>query len=198
PIFESAIALAGEHLSVYQLTIETGTAFAPAHARGDFVLPDEETQAALYETTVARLEAAGLLAYEISNHARPGTECRHNLVYWRYHEYVGVGPGAHGRVVVDGKRHATSTERRPESWLMRVEANGHGIVSDEVLTRAEQADEYLLMGLRLAEGIDPLRYAAFSGHPLDAARIATLGAEGMIESSPDGRLRVTRAGFPVL
>ena len=115
-------------------------------------------------------------AYEISNHARPGAECRHNLVYWRYHEYAGIGPGAHGRLVVDGKRHATSTEKRPESWLMRVEANGHGVVSDEPLTRGEQADEFLLMGLRLAEGIDPARYAAFAGHPLDAARIAMLDA----------------------
>ena len=100
--------------------------------------------------------------------------------------------------MVDGKRYATSTEKRPESWLMRVEANGHGVVSDEPLTRGEQADEFLLMGLRLAEGIHPERYAAFAGHPLDAARIATLDAQGMVEATPDGRLRVTRAGFPVL
>jgi oxygen-independent coproporphyrinogen-3 oxidase len=129
---------------------------------------------------------------------RAGAECRHNLVYWRYHEYAGIGPGAHGRLVVDGARRAISTEKRPEAWLMRVEANGHGIVTDETLTRTEQADEYLLMGLRLAEGIDPARYAAFAGQPLDPARIAALGAEGMVEATPDGRLRVTRAGFPVL
>src|SRR4051794_12951605 len=128
---------------------------------------------------------------------RAGAECRHNLVYWRYHEYAGIGPGAHGRLLIDGTRHATATEKRPESWLMRVEANGHGVVTDETLTRSEQADEYLLMGLRLTEGIDPQRYAAFSGHALDEARIAALGAEGMIETL-NGRLRVTRAGFPVL
>src|SRR5205807_694520 len=113
-------------------------------------------------------------------------------------EYAGVGPGAHGRLLVEGQRHATATEKRREAWLMRVEANGHGVVIDETLTRAEQADEYLLMGLRLAEGIDPERYAAFAGRPLDESRIAVLGAEGMVESTRDGHLRVTRAGFPVL
>ena len=142
-----------------------------------------------------RARAAGLRDFKPR---AAGAECRHNLVYWRYHEYAGIGPGAHGRLMIDGARHATATEKRPESWLMRVEANGHGLVTDETLTRVEQADEYLLMGLRLAEGIDPQRYAAFSGHPLDEARIAALGAEGMVERTPDGRLRVTRAGFPVL
>src|SRR5690348_1703472 len=120
---DGAIALAGEHLSVYQLTIEAGTAFAPAHARGDFVLPDEETQAALYEITVARLEAAGLPAYEISNHARPGAECRHNLVYCRYQDYLGIGPGAHGRVSGSDGRMATQQRRSPEAWLAAVEEN---------------------------------------------------------------------------
>jgi oxygen-independent coproporphyrinogen-3 oxidase len=195
---ERAIDEAAEHLSLYQLTIEQDTPFAALHASGKLKTPDDDQARALYDVTQDVAAARGLPAYEISNHARPGAECRHNLVYWRYHEYAGIGPGAHGRLVVDGKRQATSTERRPESWLMRVETNGHGVVGDEVLTRGEQADEFLLMGLRLAEGIDPARYAAFAGHPLDAARIAMLDREGMVEATPDGRLRVTRAGFPVL
>jgi oxygen-independent coproporphyrinogen-3 oxidase len=193
-----AIDEAAEHLSLYQLTIEADTPFAALHAAGKLAVPDDEHARALFDVTQDVTAARGLPAYEISNHARTGAECRHNLVYWRYHEYAGIGPGAHGRLIIDGKRHATSTERRPESWLMRVEANGHGLVADEMLTLSEQADEYLLMGLRLAEGIDPQRYAAFSGHPLDEARIAALGAEGMVEQTPDGRLRVTPAGFPVL
>ena len=192
-----AIDEAAEHLSLYQLTIEQDTPFAALHAAGKLVIPDDDNARALYDVTQEVAGARGLPAYEISNHARAGAECRHNLVYWRYHEYAGIGPGAHGRVVIDGERHATSTEKRPESWLMRVEAGGHGVTTDEMLTRVEQADEYLLMGLRLAEGIDPKRYADFSGHPLDESRIATLNGEGLIEKI-DGRLRVTRAGFPVL
>jgi len=193
-----AIDEAAEHLSLYQLTIEQDTPFAALHAAGKLLTPDDDTARALYDVTQEIAAARGLPAYEISNHARAGAECRHNLVYWRYHEYAGVGPGAHGRLVIDGNRHATSTERRPESWLMRVEANGHGLIEDETLTRAEQADEFLLMGLRLAEGIDPQRFTALSGHSLDAARIATLRSEGFVEATPDGRLRVTAAGFPVL
>jgi len=193
-----AIDEAAEHLSLYQLTIEQDTPFAALHAAGKLVIPDDDNARALFDVTQDVTAARGLSAYEISNHARSGAECRHNLVYWRYHEYAGIGPGAHGRLVVDGQRRATATEKRPEAWLMRVEANGHGVVSDEPLTRAEQADEYLLMGLRLMEGIDPARYAAFAGYPLDPARIAALGAEGMVEATADGRLRVTRAGFPVL
>jgi len=193
-----AIDEAAEHLSLYQLTIEQDTPFAALHAAGKLVIPDDDNARTLYDITQEITEARGLPSYEISNHARAGAECRHNLVYWRYHEYAGVGPGAHGRLVVDGQRHATSTEKRPEAWLMRVEANGHGVTTDETLTRTEQADEYLLMGLRLAEGIDPQRYAAFAGHPLDPARIAALGAEGFVEATPDGRLRVTRTGFPIL
>src|SRR5262249_34668378 len=140
----------------------------------------------------------GLPAYEISNHARPGAECRHNLVYWRAHEYAGIGPGAHGRLDVGGARRATATEKRPESWLMRVEARGHGFVTDEALTREQIADEFLLMGLRLAEGIDPKRYTRLAGRPLDARRIARLREQGAVETTANGRLRVTLAGFPVL
>ena len=196
---ERAIDEAAEHLSLYQLTIEPETPFHALQQSGKLVIPDDDRARDLYDLTQEITAARGLAAYEISNHARPGAaECRHNLVYWRYHEYAGIGPGAHGRLIVDGARRATATEKRPESWLMRVEASGHGLIDDETLTRGEQADEFLLMGLRLAEGIDPARYTALSGHALDAARIASLGAQGFVEATPDGRLRVTRAGFPVL
>ena len=194
----TALAEAGEHLSLYQLTVEPETPFAALHAAGKLRLPDEDTARALYDTTQEVCAAAGLPAYEISNHARPGGECRHNLVYWRAHEYAGIGPGAHGRLDIDGERHATATEKRPETWLSRVEAQGHGLVSDDLLTREERSDEFLLMGLRLAEGIDIAHYANISGRPLDPARIAMLHQHGLVETTGDGRLRVTLPGFPVL
>jgi putative oxygen-independent coproporphyrinogen III oxidase len=193
-----AFAEAGEHLSLYQLTIEPDTPFAALHAAGKLKTPDEDTARALYDTTQEVCAAHGLPAYEISNHARPGGECRHNLIYWRAHEYAGIGPGAHGRLDIDGERHATATEKRPETWLMRVEARGHGLVSDEVLTREERCDEFLLMGLRLAEGIDLARYTELAGRALDPARIAALHEHGLIETTAEGRLRVTLPGFPVL
>jgi oxygen-independent coproporphyrinogen-3 oxidase len=193
-----ALAEAGEHLSLYQLTIEPDTPFAALHAAGKLQLPDEDTARALYDTTQEVCGARGLPAYEISNHARPGGESRHNLIYWRAHEYAGIGPGAHGRLEFGGERHAIATERAPEAWLKRVEAHGDGIVADELLTREEIGDEYLLMGLRLAEGIDFARYAAVSGRPLDPARVAALYAHGLIETTKEGRLRVTLSGFPVL
>jgi oxygen-independent coproporphyrinogen-3 oxidase len=193
-----AIAEAGEHLSLYQLTIEQDTPFFALHAAGMLATPDDDTARAFYDTTQSVCAAAGLPAYEISNHARPGAECRHNLVYWRAHEYAGIGPGAHGRLDVAGERRATATERRPETWLMRVEAHGHGLVTDEALTHEQTADEFLLMGLRLAEGIDPARYQQLSGRPLDPRRLALLREEGAVETTADGRLRVTLAGFPVL
>jgi oxygen-independent coproporphyrinogen-3 oxidase len=193
-----AIAEAAEHLSLYQLTIEEGTPFFGLHAVGKLRTPDEATARALYDVTQAVCAREGLPAYEISNHARAGAECRHNLVYWRGDEYAGIGPGAHGRLDIDGVRHAIATEKRPEAWVMRVEANGSGVVTDDLLNSEEQADEFLLMGLRLAEGIDPRRYAALSGRPLDPRRIALLREEGAISVDPDGRLRVTRSGFPVL
>ena len=137
-------------------------------------------------------------AYEISNHARPGGECRHNLVYWRAHEYAGIGPGAHGRLDIAGERHATVTDKRPETWLARVEREGHGLIADDVLTSDETADEFLLMGLRLAEGIDAARYTQIAGRPLEPDRIATLRQHGLIETTPPGRIRVTLSGFPLL
>jgi oxygen-independent coproporphyrinogen-3 oxidase len=193
-----AIKEAAEHLSLYQLTIEEGTPFFGLHAAGKLKTPDETTARALYDVTQEVCAKAGLPAYEISNHARKGAECRHNLVYWRGEEYAGIGPGAHGRLDIEGVRHATATERRPEAWLMRVEAYGHGVVTDDMLNREERADEFLLMGLRLAEGIDPKRYAELAGRPLDQRRIALLREEGAITVDADGRLRVTQAGFPVL
>ncbi len=193
-----AIAEAAEHLSLYQLTIEEGTPFFGLHAAGKLKTPDEAVARALYDVTQEVCAQHELPAYEISNHARPGAECRHNLVYWRGEEYAGIGPGAHGRLDINGARHATATDKRPETWLMRVEANGHGVIVDERLNSVERADEFLLMGLRLAEGIDPNRYAVLAGRPLDPDRIAILREEGAIAVEADGRLRVTQAGFPVL
>jgi putative oxygen-independent coproporphyrinogen III oxidase len=193
-----ALAEAGEHLSLYQLTIEPDTPFSALHAAGKLKVPNDDISRALYDTTQEVCAAHGLPAYEISNHARPGGECRHNLVYWRGHEYAGVGPGAHGRLDIDGARHATATEKRPEAWLARVESEGHGLVTDDVLIREEMADEFLLMGLRLAEGIDPARYAALAGRSLDADRIAALCENGLVETTAAGRLRVSMPGFPVL
>jgi putative oxygen-independent coproporphyrinogen III oxidase len=193
-----AILEAAEHLSLYQLTIEEDTPFFGLHRAGKLKTPDEALARTLYDVTQEICEAAGLPAYEISNHARRGAECRHNLVYWRGQQYAGIGPGAHGRLDFDRTRHAISNEKRPEAWLMRVEASGHGVVTDDCLNGEERADEFLLMGLRLAEGIDPERYADLSGRPLDPDRIAILRQEGAIEVDESGRLRVTQSGFPVL
>jgi putative oxygen-independent coproporphyrinogen III oxidase len=193
-----AIAEAAEHLSLYQLTIEPDTPFFDLHKAGKIAVPDEDLARDLYDMTQTVCESAGLPAYEISNHARSGAECRHNLVYWRGHDYAGIGPGAHGRLTIDGRRIATATEKRPEAWLMRVEDSGTGLTIDEKLTPGEAADEYLLMGLRLAEGIDPARYSALSGRALSPKRISILREEGAVETTADGRLRVTQSGFPLL
>jgi oxygen-independent coproporphyrinogen-3 oxidase len=193
-----AIAEAAEHLSLYQLTIELDTPFAALRAAGKLTIPDENCARDLYDLTQDICAGAGLPAYEVSNHARPGAECRHNLVYWRMQEYAAIGPGAHGRLDIDGRRHATATEKRPEAWLMRVESHRHGLVTDDILTQEEVADEFLLMGLRLTEGIDPRGYARIAGRGLDPRRLAILNQEGALEITPDGRLRVTPAGFPVL
>ena len=193
-----AIARAAEHLSLYQLTIEPGTPFYGLAAAGKLVTPDEEVSRALYDVTQEVCAAAGLPAYEISNHARPGAEARHNLLYWRYGEYAGIGPGAHGRLVTSRGRIGTVTERGPEAWLARVEAEGHGIAETETIDGAAQADEYLVMGLRLTEGIDPARYAALGGRAIDPARIAALVGDGLLTARPDGRIAATAAGAPVL
>lgn len=192
-----AISEAAEHLSLYQLTIEPETPFATLHAAGKLVTPDDDNARDLWDVTQEITTQAGLPAYEVSNHARPGAECRHNLVYWRMHEYAGIGPGAHARLDIDGRRRAIATEKRPEAWLMRVESLGNGIIADDLLTREEIADEFLLMGLRLTEGIDPERYKRISGRELDPDRIAMLSSLGFVENT-NGVLRVTPAGFPVL
>lgn len=192
-----AIGHAVEHLSLYQLTIEPGTWFQRLYDAGKITIPDEETGRALYDVTQEVCEAHGLPAYEISNHARPGAESRHNLVYWRYGEYAGIGPGAHGRLVTGNARLATATEKHPETWLELVEREGHGVIDEEILTAEAEGDEFLLMGLRLREGIDPRRFTAFTGRELNARKVRTLEEEGLI--CVDGeRLAVTPKGFPVL
>lgn len=193
-----AISQAAEHLSLYQLTIEEGTPFFGLHAAGKLKTPEEGLARELYDLTQQICADLGLPGYEISNHAKPGAECRHNLLYWRGGEYAGVGPGAHGRLDIDGSRHAIATEKRPETWLMRVEATGHGVTTDDVLNSEERADEYLLMGLRLREGIDPVHYRSLAGRALDPGRIEALRADGAISVGEDGRLRVTQEGFPLL
>ncbi len=193
-----AIDLAADHLSLYQLTIEQGTPFYMLHKAGKLVVPDADAAADLYEVTQTICDAAGMPAYEISNHAVPGAECEHNKVYWRYGEYLGIGPGAHGRVMLDDGRHATEIERHPESWLAQVEAKGHGLREDTVLTAEEQGDEYLIMGLRLVEGIDIPRYEQMSGRSLDSGRISALIEHGMVEMAGNSRIRATRDGFYVL
>ncbi len=195
---EGAIDRAAEHLSLYQLTIEPDTIFERLHRAGKLKTPDEEVSRPLWDVTQEVTEKRGLPAYEISNHARPGAESRHNLIYWRYNDYAGVGPGAHGRLTTYNGRRAQATERHPEMWLTVVEAEGHGLVSDESLSPEEQGDEFLLMGLRLREGIDPQRFEQLSGRALDGRRVASLIDDGMVEQTAEGRLRVTTEGFPVL
>ena len=189
---------AGEHISLYQLTIEPDTVFEKLFAAGKLEMPDPDTSRALWDVTQEETAKAGLPAYEVSNHARPGAERRHNLIYWRYGDYAGVGPGAHGRITAAGGRFAQATEHHPEMWLTVVETDGHALIENEPLSESEQGDEFLLMGLRLAEGIDPERFAAISGRELDADRIASLIEDRMVERTADGRLRVTPEGFPVL
>jgi oxygen-independent coproporphyrinogen-3 oxidase len=195
---EEAIGHAADHLSLYQLTIEEGTPFHALHKARKFAIPDPDLAADLYQLTQEVTAAKGLPAYEISNHARPGAESRHNLTYWRYGEYVGAGPGAHGRFVEDGRRVVTFTEKMPETWLSLVEAKGDGVVGGEVLTRAEEADEFLLMGLRLAEGIDLARYEDYAGRGLPPARLSILQEEGLVAPLGNSRLRATPAGMIVL
>ncbi len=194
----NALAHAPEHLSLYQLTIEPDTMFEKLVEAGKLVPPDEEVGRALWDVTQEVMEQARMPAYEISNHARAGGESRHNLCYWRYGEYAGVGPGAHGRLLHDGKRLAQSTIKHPESWLEQVEQKGHGLSEEEVLTAQAQGDEFLLMGLRLREGIDPARYENLTGKALDATRLQTLLDEGLIAQSATGRLSLTEKGFPLL
>ncbi|MXN64734.1 coproporphyrinogen III oxidase [Stappia sp. GBMRC 2046] len=195
---DEAIGLAADHLSLYQLTIEQGTPFYRLYKAGKLTVPDNDLSADLYEATQEVCAARGLPAYEVSNHAASGAECRHNLVYWRYGDYVGVGPGAHGRISVGATKRATATEMHPETWLANVEAYGHGRVEDLPLDQEEQGDEFLLMGLRLVEGVDLARFERLAGRRIDPWRLDQLLEHGMVEELGPQRLRVTPAGFPVL
>jgi oxygen-independent coproporphyrinogen-3 oxidase len=191
----AALALGTEHISLYQLTVEPGTRFATEEREGRLILPDGDTAADLFELTRAMTAAAGLPAYETSNHARPGAESRHNLTYWRYGDYAGVGPGAHGR----RGGLATVRHRKPENWLAAVARNGHGTQAEEPLAPHARATEALLMGLRLAEGVDLARIAALAGGiaPIDDAAVARLAGHGLVARTGD-RLRVTEAGALLL
>ena len=194
---ERALGLAGEHLSVYQLTIEENTAFAGAWRRGDFTLPPEETAARLYEITQGRLAEAGLPAYEISNHARPGAECRHNLIYWQGSDYAGIGPGAHGRLTLGAKRYATRQHRAPEAWLEAVEGAGHATRERRPLGLEERRDELLMMGLRLSTGVARARFRTVVGREIEETlppgALAPLVGAGFLELDAEG-LRATAEG----
>jgi oxygen-independent coproporphyrinogen-3 oxidase len=193
-----ALALAADHLSLYQLTIEPGTAFEARHRQGALVLPEEELAAGLYRATGEEAARFGLLAYEVSNYARPGAESRHNLAYWRYADYAGIGPGAHGRVGVDGALLATRRHRAPEPWAALVESQGHGTAQESRVEPEERAREMLLMGLRLAEGIDEARFAVRAGMALDAAveqEVLRQALAATYLSRADGRLRALPEGL---
>ena len=195
---DRALAMAIDHLSLYQLTIEPGTRFGDLAARGRLRgMPSPDASQEMYLATEEICGRAGFGTYEISNHARSGAESRHNLVYWRYGDYAGVGPGAHGRLTRGGTRWATEAIRSPEAWLDAVETRGSGLATEAPVSSTDQAIEMLMMGLRLAEGIDPNRYAALAGAPLPTAAIAELAALDLIDISAD-RLRTTRSGRPVL
>jgi oxygen-independent coproporphyrinogen-3 oxidase len=173
----TALSLAADHLSLYQLTIEQGTKFATLYARGAFALPDDDLAAALYDATAGTAAKHGLAQYEISNYAAPGRESRHNLAYWRYQDYAGIGPGAHGRLTINGARVATSRHRGPEAWADLVEAGGTGATSEDAVSPRDQAREALLMGLRLTEGIGFTTFLERTGTPLlDALDPDTLEA----------------------
>ena len=192
-----ALSYAPDHLSVYQLTIEDGTPFAALHRAGKLVTPPAEIADELYVTTQDLAEAAGLPAYEVSNHARAGQECRHNMVYWRYGTYAGIGPGAHGRLLIDGGRWALSTQRNPEVWAALVEKDGHGIIERTPLSAGEQADERLIMGLRLSEGLSLTALRKTTGLIPTPGKLEELAAQDLL-AIRDDRITATRSGRMVL
>ncbi|MGZ0245086.1 MAG: radical SAM family heme chaperone HemW [Alphaproteobacteria bacterium] len=193
-----ALARGTGHLSLYQLTIEKGTPFYADHRRGFFALPEEDLAADLYELTGEMMLKAGFGAYEVSNYARSGQESRHNLVYWRGGDYIGVGPGAHGRLTLDAARLRTEQVPAPAAWLQAVAQDGHATRVYERVAPMEQAEEYLMMGLRLAEGIDRAQFAQIVGRPLedciDGAKVTALSDAGLLETDLRG-LRATGAGI---
>ena len=193
---ERALRFGTEHLSVYQLTIEQGTAFANLYRQGKLVLPDEELASDLYQATQDLCTSAGLSGYEISNHARMGAESRHNLLYWRYGDYAGVGPGAHGRLTLNGQRVAIESERLPERWISKVHSEGRGF-STFGLSTEDASREHLLMNLRLSEGIDIARFAARWGLAPPTRSIGKLEGLGLVGVS-QGRLIATATGRLVL
>lgn len=194
---DEALSMAIDHLSLYQLTIEDGTAFGDRYARGKLRgLPEDDTAADMYLATQEITAAHGMAGYEISNHAKPGAESRHNLIYWRYGDYAGIGPGAHGRLTLNGTRYATETQLAPGAWLEAVN-KGNGESLRESLSSEDAAAEYLMMGMRLTEGLDMVRYTQISGRALPQSKLADLADLGMVTIS-DQRLRATNQGRAVL
>jgi putative oxygen-independent coproporphyrinogen III oxidase len=194
---KQALSFGTDHLSLYQLTIEPETPFALLYKTGALTIPDEDLAAGLYETTQELTEGAGLPAYEISNHARPGSESRHNLIYWRYGDYAGIGPGAHGRLSLPGKRMATAAIRLPERWRENVMQDGRAFSDFTQVPDEDAAREHLLMNLRLSEGLDLAAYAQRWGTRPDATRIAALADQGLLSLDSDV-LRATPRGRLVL
>jgi len=192
-----ALAFAAGHMSLYQLTIEEGTPFAALHAAGRLQTPSEDVGAAMYEVTQDLCEAAGLEAYEVSNHARPGDESRHNLVYWQGDAYAAAGPGAHGRLLVEDRWIATQTHDDPMRWLTQVEAKGHGLAVDDHVDNPDRAVEILLMGLRLTSGVHQSQLPAPMADLVDNGAVNALAAEGLLRAGGD-KLAVTAKGRPVL
>ncbi|HEY1877161.1 MAG TPA: radical SAM family heme chaperone HemW [Rhizomicrobium sp.] len=188
-----ALSFGTDHLSLYQLTIEPETPYALLHRNGQLQIPGEDLAAQMYETTQELTEAAGIPAYEISNHARPGQESRHNLIYWRYGDYAGAGPGAHGRLALNGRRTATAAIKLPERWRDRVTRTGHGFAEMTPVTDEEAAREHLLMNMRLAEGLDLAAYEKRWGTCLDAVKIGAIAEQGLL-SRQSGRLMATPSG----
>jgi putative oxygen-independent coproporphyrinogen III oxidase len=186
------------HMSLYQLTIEPETRYADLYDAGKLTIPNDDLAADLYDLTQELTDKAGLPCYEISNHAKPGHESQHNLLYWRYGEYAGVGPGAHGRLYDGGTAYATATEKHPETWRVLVQNQGHGLTQDEATDPKAQAREMLLMGLRIDEGIDLNRYEALAGKTMDQSKITAMADLGLVEMRGNARLAATLAGRRLL
>ncbi len=193
-----ALDLTVDHLSLYQLTIESGTRFGQLYDIGKLKgLPDDDLAADMYQATSDICSNAGLSNYEVSNYAKTEAESRHNMIYWRYGDYIGIGPGAHGRITVNGSKHATETPILPEDWLQSVQANGFALKCVEIISKSAQAEEYLMMSLRLAEGTDLERYESLSGKPLNPEKTELLAEAGLL-THKNNRLVATLSGRMVL
>ncbi|MBD3665235.1 radical SAM family heme chaperone HemW [Sulfitobacter aestuariivivens] len=194
---KQALSLAIDHISLYQLTIESGTAFGDRYALGKLRgLPNDDLGADMFEMTQDICGAAGMPAYEVSNHARDGAQSRHNMIYWRYGDYIGIGPGAHGRLTLNGQKHATVCFSNPNRWLIGAR-DGQTEQPREALSRADQAAEFLMMGLRLREGVDRERFETLSGTSLDTDQIADLVNLGFLEVGKD-RITVSNQGVIIM